>query len=280
MPVSATPEFNSIEHLQDSIRRWFNREVREYFKDLEIDDNWSPNLNQSRQSLALACLHTDKDNLVTTQLRLQLFSEIRGQEYRIPFIGIPYTSFTEERRYKPQVILNFREDGNDLEPGYSPVWSRISFRLMNESPQSLTEFELKTLGNRIQLAMNGNSGGYIWRKGKKMFSYSDWSKGYQLQLLVRTQSEGRDLVTRVLDIQNHSPDWANANFSENELETQAYPSNPGTETVIGKVRNKRRKRPIADCRFNHAVLHVEGLPNPIVLFDRSYNYKNAIVRSY
>jgi len=280
MVASATPEFNSVEHLQQTIRLWQNREIRDYFNDISIDDNWSPDLTQPRHSLAMACLHRDNDNLITTQLRLSLFNEIRGQEYRVPFIGLPYASFNEERKYKPQIILNFREDGHDLEPGFSPLWARTSFRLMNETGQTLTEAKLRIYANKIatNLGMGGN--GYIWRKGKKMFSYSDWDKGYQLQLLVRTDSEGRDLTSRVLEIQNDIPDWKNANSSGNQEEMEAYPTNPGNQLVIGKTRKKARRRPIASCRFNHAVLHVEGLPNPIILYDRSYNYPKALVRSY
>lgn len=113
-----------------------------------------------------------------------------------------------------------------------------------------------------------------------MFTYSDWSKGYQLQLLVRNETEGRELVDRVLNIQNDIPDWKFANLSTNQEEMQAYPTNPGTERVLNEPRKKQRKRPIADVRFQHAVIHLNHLPNPIILFDRSYLHPTALLRSY
>lgn len=277
---NATPEFNSIEHLQDSIRRWKNREIRDYFSDLDIDDDWSPDLNQARSSLALACLHNENDSLITTQLRYQLFEDIRSQEYRIPFVGIPWESYSEDRRFKPQVVLNFRETGSELEPGFSPVWARISFRVMRETAQSLTDAKLLTLANSIRQQFTNGSRPVIWRKGKTMFSYSDWAQGYQLQLLVKTKSDGRDLVQRVLNVQNDTPDWSKANVSENEEASQAYPSNPGNISILGKARRAKRKRPTADCHFRNANLFINEMPNPICLVDADGSHPNALVRTY
>ena len=89
-----------------------------------------------------------------------------------------------------------------------------------------------------------------------MFTYSDWSKGYQLQLLVKDVTEGRDLVGRILAIQNDTPDWSKANKSANEAEMTAYPTNPGTEVILSRPRKKARKRPIGNVRFQYASLMV------------------------
>lgn len=274
MATSATPEFNSVEHLQGCVRRWYNREVRDYFRDLNIDDNWSPNLNVSRENLAKACFHLDTDNLITTQMRLQLFNEIRGQAHRVPYYGIPVTSFQESRKFQPQISLFFQEDFEDVDPDYSPVHGHIGFRLMGSA--SITKAQAEVFANRVKLAFGNGGSGYIWRKGKDMASYTDWAKGYQLQLLTRSNSEAREIITKVLDIQNDVPNWAKMNYSENAEPMEAYPTIPESEMIYGELRREPRKRPIAAVRFWHALLHIHGIAAPIVLYDRSYTYAAAL----
>ncbi|MBE9155385.1 hypothetical protein IQ265_00795 [Nodosilinea sp. LEGE 06152] len=274
MAVSATPEFNSVEHLQACVRRWYNREVRNYFRDLNIDDNWSPNLNVPRENLARACLHLDTDNLATTHLRLELFNEIRGQAHRVPYYGIPVTSFQESRKFQPQIKLFFQEDLEDVDPDYCPIAGEIGFRLMGSA--SITKAQAATLANRVKLAFGNGGSGYIWRRGKDMATYNDWKKGYALQILTRSKSEARELIGKVLDVQNHNPNWANMNYSENEEPMEAYPTIPDRDTIYGELRRLPRKRPIANVRFQYALLHIHGVAAPIVLYDRSYTYAVAL----
>lgn len=110
-----------------------------------------------------------------------------------------------------------------------------------------------------------------------MCSYTDWNRGYQLQLLCRDKGEGKRVVEQVLDIQQHSPDWKNFNASENDEPAQAYPTLPGREFILGKSERMPRKRPIADVRFRHAVMHIYGRPNPVVLVDTEQRYAAPLV---
>jgi hypothetical protein len=57
---------------------------------------------------------------------------------------------------------------------------------------------------------------------------------------------------------------------------EAFPTIPGQDFIYGKTRRRPRRRPIADVRFQCALLHVHGLPNPIVLYDRSGAYSTAL----
>ncbi len=268
------PEFNEQEHLQDTVRKWINREVRKYFSDVGGDD-WDPDIVSPRASLRVACTHRDTDSLIMTQLRWQLFERIRRQTFDMPYFGIPVTSFNETRKFKPQIMLYFQEDLQDVEPGYSPVTGEVSFRLMNYDSSSITPTVAQTFANRI--ASNfGQGGGFVWRKGRVMCSYTDWSKGYQLQILARDETFARNLVTQVLDIQNDTPEWKRFNVNENQDESSRYPIVPPNERIYGEVRRTARERPLADVRFQFAVLNVHGLQNPIPLYDRSGVYPGAL----
>ncbi|MBD2425261.1 hypothetical protein [Phormidium sp. FACHB-1136] len=264
------------ETLQAIIRRWQNRETREYFSDFGVDENWSPDLTTHRGILAKALLHEDEDPYMVTLLKCWFLEHIRSQAYRVPYYGIPVSSFQESRKFRPQVALFFQEDLADVEPGYPPVTGEISFRLMDHTTETITPTIAGTFANRIRTAFGVGGPGYVWRKGKDMATYNDWGKGYALQILTRSESEAREVISKVLDVQNDTPDWSKMNYSQNEAPMEAFPTIPGNDFIFGQTRRRPRKRPIASVRFQTALLHVHGLPNPVVLYDRSGVHPTAL----
>jgi hypothetical protein len=164
--------------------------------------------------------------------------------------------------------LYFLEPQDDVADGYAPVDGRISVRVMAHTSSTINEAIATTYANKIR-ARFAVGGGFTWRKGKAMFSYNDWDKGYALQLLVRNEAEGRRITEEVLDIQNDAPDWACAAYKESLEPAEAYPTVPGLESVYGRSRRLPRRRPIADVVFQYASLYVHGLENPITLVDRT-----------
>jgi len=269
--------FSPAEHLQDVTLKVQNRLVKEEFSDLG-DETWDADITTSRGSLRVACTHLDTDSIDMTLVRLWLFYGClrKAKDFHPHIYGIPVTSFKELRKYKPQISLFFLEDHNDIEPGYSPITGEISFRLMNQESNSLSMSEVTNYANRIKTQF-ATASGFIWKKGKEMVSYTDWKKGYQLQLLCRDKAEGRRVIEQVLDIQAHTPDWKNMNKSGNEEPASAYPTIPPTEIILGKPRRLPRRRPIADVRFQYALLDLHELPNPICLVDRSHTFNRPVV---
>lgn len=269
------------EQLQDVLQWTHNRRVVEEFRDTTPnDEEWEANLNTPRARLRWAATIKEDDSAILVLTRLWLFYVIMGRAsaMQVPIYGIPVPGFNEARKYQPQIQLYFLEDYQDVAEHYSPVSAQITFRLMNQTNETLSEAELNAYALRIRTAFaTGN--GFVWRKGKVMASYTDRRKGYQLQLLVRTEAEARRLIEQVLDIQQHTPDWSNLNISQNQNEGGRYPVIPPTEFILGRSRRMPRSRPIADVRFQHAVLHLYGLPNPVVLVDRSRTYRDAMIRA-
>lgn len=271
--MPSVPPPSPAEHLQSTLRKYYNREVREWFDDVDVDDL---DINVPRQSLALACKHLDEDSFLQTLSRQMFFESIRNR-YAIAQRGIGETTFKESvlRAKHPKITLYFLEDLGDVAEGYSPVDGQISVRLMNHDQGSITETIARTYATRIKTAFAAGSG-FVWKKGKTMCSYSDWPKGYQLQLLCRNETEGRRIVEQVLDIQNDTPDWSNFNKKENAEPAQAYPTIPERDRIYGETRRQPRRRPIADVRFQTAFLDVLGLSAPIILVDRTRIYPKAL----
>jgi hypothetical protein len=185
---------------------------------------------------------------------------------------------------KPKVTLFFLEDSNfskTAPPNKIPEGRRrqegvIRFRIMNETTQSFSKSNGTTLGNRIK-EIFGSNGGFIWQKGKTMYSYSDWERGYQFQLLCKTKTEAKRIITAVHSLQNHRADWKYFNTVENDEEFNKYPENPGTHVVMGETISLPHERPIVDVRFQYAYVRLDGVIDPITLYDRRNKRAGALV---
>lgn len=270
--MSLPEGFSEWEHLQDQIRIEHNKRARKWFNGVDDDDISTP-----RASIKHACIIKDDDTAVMVQLRLWLFEVFVGhaQNFHPPLYTIPSLAFQDHAKFKPQITLHFAEDFDDVDAGENRVTGEISIRLMNETESTLTNAEVTSYANKIK-NLFGTSNGFIWRKGKYMFSYTDTEKGYRLQILATTEAEAKRVIEQVLDIQSHSPNWDNLNKNEAIQTSSKYPTSPPRKTILGKSRKMPRRRPVASVRFQYALLHLYGLPNPIVLVDRSWKYRDPV----
>lgn len=139
----------------------------------------------------------------------------------------------------------------------------ISIRLMGsaDSPELITLERIQELSNAI-VAKFGN-----WEHitGKQMFSYSDWDKGYQLQLLANDETEARRIVDQILDIQGHRPEWEYFNLCKNLDEAQRYPDLPNKITVAGKVVRPPQQRAVTTVKFKRALIKFPHIPSAFPL---------------
>lgn len=273
MPLPA--DFSEQEHLQDTIRKWLNREIKEYFRGLdgdELDDD----ITMPESSLAWACKHKDTDSILMTQLRWSLFERVRLQKIQVPITGVPSGDAIETRNYKPQIFLYFQEDLADVDGDYAPVSGEISFRLMQYNYDQITPAIAQTFAARINSNFALGSG-YVWRKGKTTVVYTDKAKGYQLRLNCRTEADGIQLINQVLDINVDSYDADKCTVIENKSAAAAYPTIPPNDFIYGDTRRLPRRKPVADVRFQYALMHVWGLRHPIPLVDRTTLWPSALV---
>lgn len=184
------------------LRDAYNKEVKRWFRELgDIDD---PNFTTSRGAVMAACLIAAGDSQNMTLIKMETFRRVVQRTHLRPHVyGMPTTELQVIRRFKPQIQLHFMQDSKrNYEISKSPAIGQISFRLMNETSESITRGEVERLANAIKrefMALNG----YVWSKGRLMATYTDREKGYQLQLLCYNESEAKTLIGKVLGIQNH-----------------------------------------------------------------------------
>ena len=196
-----------------------------------------------------------------------------------PYYGIPISTFDSIVQYKPQITCYFLEDPEDVDPDYRPVEGQLSIRVIAESTSSISQTDLSVLANKVNVAF-GQNNGFVWKKGKNLYSYCDKPKGYQFKILAKTQTNAVEIVQKLLSItsESYNPELLKINEAVNPA--IAYPTNPGTQTILGKIHKKPRKRPIADVRFQYASIKIHGLPKPIVLVDKTGYWSEAIISAY
>ncbi len=198
-------------------------------------------------------------------------------------VGVMYAMSPEEvqekkavkRSHKPRILLHFRESKDTKRIKKNRTPGVISFRLMNETETSLTTKKIELLAQKVKSKFATPK--YKWKKGKKLASYTDWGKGYALQILTPNRKDARLLIEQVLDIQGHSPDWEYMNYIGNEAELQAYPDVSKTKTILGKQTETIKRRPNVTIEFEYALLFVPSLREPIPLVDTTGRYLDAVV---
>ncbi|NHC34695.1 hypothetical protein [Scytonema millei] len=189
-----------------------------------------------------------------------------------------------ERRYRPQIRLHFLQD-TDFDkrsnaPGYHGerrVPGRLTWRLMNETSETITLGELTRIGQQIKQIFGANSG-YVWQKGKEIYTYADWDKGYQMQILARSASQAQDLVSKILSLQGHTPTWKYMTKGENLDQPSRYPETPVTKLILGKSVTMPKTRPNVEVRFAYADARIHKLLEPVVIYDRTNKKVGALVR--
>lgn len=172
---------------------------------------------------------------------------------------------TPKRKNKPQIILYFLEKKADVEKGYRPVPGEIKFRIMDKESDTLTQADVQALAERIKAKFAQPQ--LAWYKGKEMVSYTDWEKGYQLQILCRDKAVGRAIVGQVLDIRSHSLDSKNLNHTVTEGAMERYPTIPERVLILGESHKLERQRPMATVWFQYAELRLWGRLEPVTLVD-------------
>lgn len=273
--------FNDTELVQSVIRRYVNKLVKLDFKDLDNSNGgWEPEVSSWRGRMRYACTHKDNDPIEITLARLFIYYFIFGkaQSLQPAIIGMRKESFdlflgTE---YRPMVTLLFKQDSDAVPPGYYPIEAEISFRLMSETTESLTQANLKTLATQIKNEL-ATGQGYTFNKGKYLCKYYDKENGYDLQLYALNEAEGEQVARKIVGIRNHS--FIDHNFKVTIPRANSV-NTTGNINILGKSTKKQRWRPTAKVRFLFANLIIHNRPEPVCLVDRTGRKRNPVEKAY
>lgn len=261
--------FNPIYHLKTVYIETHNQLVEQEFSDTG-DSSWDPNFDTPRDSLRLACTITHDDSDTLMLLRLWFFYVIvrKAKAFHPYFYAIPTDNFHISVKFLPQVKLLFYESqysaSNNMRP---PLEAQISYRLMVD-PATMTETDVENLAIKIydEFASNGNI--YSFDKGQYKASYRDKANGYQFILTVNDETTARDLITKVLSLNNHVPDWDFLTISESKKQVSQTPEQI---TIIGKNYDKPIYRQDVTVHFRKAELAIWGMrPDKLLVCKAEY----------
>lgn len=270
--------FNPWSHFVSVLTQVQNRIIKEDFNDVG-DDNWEPNINTDRASLRVACTIRANDSAPLALLRLILYYVVlrKAQDLQTPYYGIPTGALQAQRKFRPQVTLYFSQDATNLAKNEDPITGEISWRIMDETSESITKTKIESIANKIKIEF-GAGNGFVWEKGRYMVTYTDWDKGLQLQILSKTPTAGEQVIKKVLDVHGATFQAKRMNVVENQDDTSRYPATPPRETILGESIELPRERPVIDVRFRYATLTIHGLRKPIHLYDKTLRLTDCVVR--
>ena len=251
-----------VETFQSFCLRYINRAVKNHFADISEDDIDNLSLTSPRQVIKRICIHRDSDPMTLTIGRLLIYYfETKNllDEY---IYGIPVTTFHETQKFKPQIKILWREDYEDARNNNRlPTKARYTVRWRGDYA---TQNDI----NRIKLKINSifnRPTTHSFYKGRIKYSYYDQEKGYRLLVTARDETEAKDVINKLLEIQDDNPlneeyfgiHTKEANWNETE-----------TIRVAGDRYKKPERRPVGKVKFVKAEFKVHGMTHDILLTDR------------
>lgn len=255
-------DFNPYQHLLEQLIVTHNRRVLQAFHGVEAND-----ISTSLGAMRTAVFITEDDTIDMIMLRMFLFHFKFRKDLPAPIFGIPAADYQADVTYRPIVKLFFIEPYTEqlaLEK-LNQATAEISFRLYNETSQTINREKVIPIANRIK-EFFGQGMGFTFMKGKTKVMYTDKRYALQLAIYAENKTEGIRVVRRVLEVAGHPFD---EEFIRTTTIDAVYPNVPGMQQVYGMEVRKPRKKPVTRVRFSRAELHVWGLDHAISLVDLS-----------
>ncbi len=270
---------NDVESIQSFCRKYVNKKVKDFFKDISDDDDNKDSISKTTNGRIIArkiCLHSDKDPLMLTASRLIIFHLTLGESLdKIPFYGIPIVNFDESVEYKPQVILYFEETLKDAASNNRrPIKAQVGYRIVDG--EEITVTDVKNLAKKIKNTF-ASPKPLKFKKGRTKFSYRDKSKGYQFIISGNAEIEAEKIIKAVLSLNGHTYNEEILTDSESK---KNWNSKKKKKKILGKEYEEPERRPIGNVQFTYAELKIHGLPKPEILVDVTGLHPNAYEKTY
>lgn len=271
--------FNDFEFLQDLVRRWQNRIVKEEFSHLGGDE-FDPDITVSEQALRHACTIKDNDTAEMVNMRMHLFYFLYGKarDLQPAIYGVPENIYKEKiDGFKTQIYLFFAQDTRQATEGRPAIRAEFHINLEKQISEPTWETEVNQLARRIRQEFASSHPTFTFTKGANIYLYKDKELGHHFKVFSNSESEATTLFKKMLAIQGQAYEETYLSVSNPKKTSQNNPA--GTVLAFGKRRKKRRWRPVGDVRFRWATLQSFDLDRDIVLVDTTGSFKDALVRA-
>ena len=250
---------DDFENLQTVYQRVYNKLVKESFREDIPDDDFATHESQMRY----ACLIKDTDSATMMLLKSNMFFVIREEAKRFhpPHYELPIYEW-DSVVSRPQILMRFQESKSDARQHHrQPKIIRVSFRLMDETSETLTQAKVDQLKHRIPIQFPRN---YQFKTGRYKMSYRDKTKGYELVITPHSTAIGEKLIEKVLAIGSDTPDWEKMSVSQ--APRRNYDATQRVR-ILNESHTLPHRRAIADLILKRVVLKVHGGLADIPLYE-------------
>ncbi len=241
-----------FERRQNAFRQLHNREVREVFSDVfdvpadgvPYDPTKITPLASPRRLMRNDVLIEDNDSFSEMWLKRELIKFMKDDDSPILFPN--YDDIPVTVRDKPHVHLFFLEKKSTaIAARRRRAEALISFRITDKTVSTITRADLNELKREIKLAFPSS---FILNKGRIKYSYRDKENGFEFVLSLRSETEAREVITKVLAVRDKVPDWDNLKSSTSE---QNFDLTKRVNILLVSEKLPKQ-RPIADCYLRKA----------------------------
>lgn len=254
VPYNGTNLQNSspFERRQNTLRQLHNREVREVFSDVvdpttdgtPYDPTKVTALDSPRRVLRSDCLIEDGDSFAEMWQKKELLKYMKDDD--VPVLLPNYDDVPITVTTKPHVHLYFLEKKSTaILARRRRVDALISFRITEKTVTTITRTDLNELKREINLAFPPS---FVLNKGRIKYSYRDKENGFEFVLSLRSETEAKDVITKVLAVRDKTPDWDNLRSSTSEKNFDLTKN----INILLVNQNLPKQRPIADCYLRKA----------------------------
>lgn len=144
----------------------------------------------------------------------------------------PVTTFQDKFTFHPQVCLVFYETSQEVLSPTRRVHGEISYRIMGETEETLTQGNARVRTKRIN-SLFATPNLFEWQKGKEIVTYRDQPNGYDFRLRVKSETEARRIITQAMAIEGKTSEWERLTLHESRA---AFLPNPGSKRIYGEIR--------------------------------------------
>ena len=238
--MTVPQDLSPFERRQNTLLQLRNRQVRQAFADvIDTTPNDSP-----RRILMQDLLIEDADSLGDLWVKSELWKEINHDD--APVLLPNYDDIPITVKDKPHVHLYFLEKKSTaIIARRERVSALISFRLTEKTITTITRADLNELKREINLAFPSS---FVLNKGRIKYSYRDKENGFEFILSLRSETEAREVITKVLAVRDKTPDWDNLRSSTSE---QNFDLTKRVNILLVSQKLPKQ-RPIADCYLRKA----------------------------
>lgn len=262
------PNFSSWRHFHGVLIRTHNPLVEAYFAKLQQEDeaNNKGKKTPSIRVIKQACLILVNDSAVIAAGKLTLFNSYlvsRNAGLEADYYAIPIEDYHEKVQFKPQIMLLFRQRDRDVPSGRRPLEGQIGFRWVKEN---ITEFNAELMAEKIDFILGSKDSPEHYRRGAVICNYVRPEEGYRMRVYADDEDEGRQIIERVVSLQDHSFDPDFFSFSQTRRNLR---SGNESKYIYGESRDLPRERPSGEVYFYRAELKIWGVRPDVTLVDYS-----------